>query len=416
MKVKVENFQSIKQAELEIKGLTVVTGENSIGKSALARALAGAFSNLRGTSHVRNGEKYSSVEVRFDDGNTLVWEKGSNRNKYIVNGTELEKVGSEVPQEVRELGVQAIELDGREVWPQVARQFQTIFLLDLPPSVLSSALSDVEVIQKIELASQKARSDVRDLSSRLKYKNEDLFSCQKQIAAFEGFDISALRDIEALENGISEIDDRITELEGLQARRRAESAKIDTLSDTPTAPFPEVSLKKYEKIGELEKTLSKKNKLYLLCTLLAVADDEIEIPLITTIPKPTEKLERASLKRSELLQVVEAITPLQENPALPSLPEDISVLPSLEKLLSQRKKCLQIIKEVQCVRELPDVGDVADMSSAVDLANKRLKTIWGLGLAEKEVESYTKQIDDLKVTGVCPLCQRGACGDDDSHA
>ena len=72
MKIKVENFQSIKNSEVEIEGLTVITGQNNIGKSALARAVGGVFSNLRGNSFVRRGEKYCSVEIKFDDTNEVL--------------------------------------------------------------------------------------------------------------------------------------------------------------------------------------------------------------------------------------------------------------------------------------------------------------------------------------------------------
>ena len=72
MKIKVENFQSIKNTEIEVKGLTVITGENSIGKSALARAFNGVFTNLRGNAHVRNGESHSSVCVSFADGHEVL--------------------------------------------------------------------------------------------------------------------------------------------------------------------------------------------------------------------------------------------------------------------------------------------------------------------------------------------------------
>ena len=48
MQVKIENYQSIKEADFEVKGLTAITGANNTGKSACARAIAGAFSNAHG--------------------------------------------------------------------------------------------------------------------------------------------------------------------------------------------------------------------------------------------------------------------------------------------------------------------------------------------------------------------------------
>jgi chromosome segregation ATPase len=414
MRVKVENFQSIKRAELEIKGLTVVTGENSIGKSALARALAGAFSNLRGTSHVRNGEKFSSVEVSFDDGNTLVWEKGSNRNKYVVNGAELERVGSEVPDEVKALGVHAIDLDNREVWPQVAKQFQTIFLLDLPPSVLSSALSDVDVIQKIEQASQRARSDVRETTSRLKYKQEDLTLSKRTLEAYEDFDISLLRNVEELENQLAKITAQISELESIATKRQAEASKLDALAYCPKTPIQEINFKRYEPIQELTRLCSRRNKLYLLEVLLSVALDEIQIPSLPRIPNSTEKLERAHIKRDSLKTTISTTAPVKSLAELPLISEEIKKLPLLERLMEQRMKCRAVISEVSGVREIPQVGVVVNVSEITDMMNRKTKTMWGLGLAQKEVEMISAQLEEVQASiglGVCPLCLRGGCTD-----
>ena len=44
MKVHIQNYQSLKDVEFEVKGLTVITGQNNTGKSACARALCGVFS------------------------------------------------------------------------------------------------------------------------------------------------------------------------------------------------------------------------------------------------------------------------------------------------------------------------------------------------------------------------------------
>ncbi len=41
VKVRVKNFQSIREAEVEVKGLTVITGPNNSGKTAFMRAVKG---------------------------------------------------------------------------------------------------------------------------------------------------------------------------------------------------------------------------------------------------------------------------------------------------------------------------------------------------------------------------------------
>ena len=89
IKVRIQNFQSIEDLTLEIDKLTVITGSNNTGKSAIVRAIRGVFQNTRGTSFIRHGKPKSTVTITFADGQTVVWEKGrgkADKPTYILNG------------------------------------------------------------------------------------------------------------------------------------------------------------------------------------------------------------------------------------------------------------------------------------------------------------------------------------------
>ena len=373
MKVKVENFQSIKEAEIEIKGLTVITGENSIGKSAMARALSGVFTNTRGDSHVRNGEKYSSVFVDFGDGNKVLWEKGKGVNRYEVNGQLIPKAGSGVPQEVQDLGVKSIEVDGKDLSPQIAKQFETIFLLDLPPSVLSSALSDVERIQALEQASSMARSDIRNMTSRLKIKREDLDVSRVKATAFEGYDPSYIENLDNKEHLKNEAEKSLTQVENLALKREKLSNAQEIITPINGVHLPHLSLDEKYNIPQLEKDYKRRVKGKLMEGILGVGLSEVEIPDVPQITD-TDELERLSIRREKLKRAIHALSYIQQVASLPT----------------------------------PDLNE-----EALLLLEKKGKLEQGVGLIEQEVSRLNIEIEETQteiLKGVCPTCLRGGHG------
>ena len=369
MLIKVENFQSIKNAELEVKGLTVITGENSIGKSALARAFNGVFTNLRGNAHVRNGEAHSSVSVVFDDGNEVQWDKGKKVNKYLVNGKEISKVGSGVPNEVKDLGVRSVEVDGKELYPQIAKQFQSIFLIDLPPSALSSALSDVEVIQQLEKASAQARSEIRDIKSRMKIKREDLEIAQNNLQLYEDFDYSKIEDYESEKDKKEQIEQELNVVETLNKKRFILSKAHDILSEVSQAHIPQGEFEKFDKIEDAVRLKRKKVKLQLATGMIEVGLQSYDLP---DVPK---------LKNIE----------------------------ELEELHKRRSKLLVEIMLLESVQKLDKIEEFKDNSDIIKNMEKRKKLEWGISLAESEIDKISKELKEVQALILeeeCPICLR----------
>ncbi len=221
MKVTVENFQSIKKAEIEVEGFTVITGANNSGKTALMRAIKGAFQNTPGTAFVRHGEDRCRVEVEFEDG-SFAWEKGKGKPTYEIDGKVINP-GKTVPDEVSALGVRPIKAGpAGDVWPQIAPQFTgQVFLVDKQGSALAEAVADVERVGKLNRALKAAESDKRSANNTAKVRKADLVTDLTQLESFEGLDeVSAL--VEKLEQdadraskigravrGLSDLGDRL---------------------------------------------------------------------------------------------------------------------------------------------------------------------------------------------------------------
>lgn len=196
MKVRVQNFQSIKDATVEIDGFTVITGRNNSGKSAFMRAIRAAFQNPRGTSYIRRGADKCTVEIDFGDGNTLKWEKGRKRSDkpvYVINGGEPIYPGQGVPDEVMALGVRPIDVGRDQVWPQFAPQFTgQLFLVNQPGSALAEAISDVDRVSQLNQALRLAESDKRATHAEIKVRAADELTQVADLAKFDGLDDLAL--------------------------------------------------------------------------------------------------------------------------------------------------------------------------------------------------------------------------------
>jgi len=372
MKIKIKNFQSIKSAEIEVEGLTVITGPNNIGKSALARAVGGLFSNLRGNSFVRRGEKYCSVEIVFDDTESVSWEKGKSKNNYVVNGATISKVGNNAPEELEAFKVIPVSVDGKQIWPQIAKQFEQIFLLNLPPSAISSALSDVEKIKKLESASALCRKDVRDIKSRLSVKREDLDKTQSLLDCFKDFDFSIYDQIKQSKKEIEETELLLEKLSSLLEEKEKTTELIATLRKADVT-IEEADFSEFSTLPSLISLSVSRKKSYNTKSSIQYSLRGLEI-------KPTSQVEEID-----------------------------KTLNVANKLLSKRNKIEKLkalseeIKEV----DLPEIEIPEDFSP---MRAKKEKLELGINLAKNEVAKVDSQLEELHShisEGVCPLCLRG---------
>jgi DNA repair ATPase RecN len=370
MQVKIENYQSIKHAEFEVKGLTVITGPNNTGKSACARAIAGAFSNARGYSHVRKGEKSSKVSIDFDDGNSVIWEKGKGINKYEINGQKLDKVGSKTPDELDDLNIISVDVDGKTVWPQIARQFEQIFLLDMPPSVLSSALSDVKTIEALEKASSLSRSETKSLNQRIKIKHEDLELERKRLPLFNELTDAetTINHINDLEGSIKTLEERLTKLEAIKTKRESLMFQTQFLTVVENVKFPQVNPYDFMGIKDLEQIRKEKNRLRIMEGIVGVG--------------------------------------LTSYPTLPEV--EVKDHTPLERVLSKRRELDQTIQSISMLEvELPEVD--TSIENDLRIASERFDLYQRISRTEQEVERLTEELDAIKceIGDTCPLCEQG---------
>lgn len=184
MKVSVENFQSLADAQVSVDGLTVIVGPSNSGKSALIRAITAALFNKPGDAFVRVGEKTAKVELLNAptcDGKVLIdltWEKGRTPAVYTIGsgvGAEIfTKVGKGVPLAIEEAGYRDVELKDDTLRPQIAGQMERLFLLDNPGSMLVDALAASAKLGVFSGAVEACAADLRVQASSAKLVNAKL--------------------------------------------------------------------------------------------------------------------------------------------------------------------------------------------------------------------------------------------------
>ncbi len=278
MTVKVKNVQSIEDATIVVDGFTTITGTNNSGKTAVMRAIKGVFTNPPASPLLRHGCAYFSVSLEFEDGTTVVWEKGWEKpdqkgktiNRYRVNGVLIESVGSGVPPEIEALGVRSINAASDSIWPQIAEQFDgTLFLVNKSGASVAEALSDVEKVGKLTSALKLSERDKRSCESELKIRRKDLAAKKAELSKYDGLD-SLGTVVKNLASRKAELDrdlELINRVESLNSRLVSARSKLRFYSGFDPEVIPDPS-----KVVRMDKGVK---KVEVLQSRLSVLRDSV---------------------------------------------------------------------------------------------------------------------------------------------
>jgi exonuclease SbcC len=187
-----ENFMAHEGTIIDLgPGLSVLTGPNNTGKSAVVEALRCLATNPPPRSVIRHGAKEARVSAEFEDGTRVTWIR---RKTYA--GYEILRPGAEEPEEFYKFGrtppqavldvlrLGSVELEGRAdeaVDVHIGDQRYPIFLLDRPPSAIAaffaSSSESAHLLAMQDNLKNKVRRERRheaDLSGRMEVLAADL--------------------------------------------------------------------------------------------------------------------------------------------------------------------------------------------------------------------------------------------------
>ncbi|MGV8073174.1 MAG: ATP-binding protein [Syntrophobacteraceae bacterium] len=172
-RITVENFMAHKSTALNLaEGVTVITGPNNSGKSALVEAVRSIAQNPPSRTAIRHGEKSAIVRVELESGEIVEWERTEKTALYrIYKAQEDEdasspetyaKFGRIPPDDIRVLlRLDSVETEAGEVDIHIGNQRYPIFLLDQSGSQAASffaASTEAEYLLRMQQA-LKVRTD-----------------------------------------------------------------------------------------------------------------------------------------------------------------------------------------------------------------------------------------------------------------
>lgn len=241
IRVRLKDFQTYRETELEIEGFTSVTGPNNGGKSALARALRCAFQNIPAAHFIRHGQGQTEVEVGFDSG-AFRWGRkaGPTGRPFYQVGSQLVHPGRDVPDVIRDFGVRSVEIGGDSVWPQFGRQGDPAFLLDRSGAVLAEAVCDPGRADQLNRMGKLLESDRKTVRSRLTLIQERLGENRRREAFLQpvrdeiGRVESSLPKVESLLENLTR---RVETFQHVQSRMRDLTGILLGFRDIQNQPF-----------------------------------------------------------------------------------------------------------------------------------------------------------------------------------
>lgn len=190
-RVRIKDFQSLADVELELGQLTVIVGPSSSGKSALIRALRLLTSNKAGTSYVRRGRpqcsvaadvsggKLGPVTVEIRRGKESFYQYQPQSAHQDLEAFRYTKIAAAVPEKISELlGIPPGDQ------PNFAGQFDRPYLLDDTGSKVAQTLGELTNIVIVMAAAREANRLRLGTAAKQRDSQQILQQLDAQLPAF----------------------------------------------------------------------------------------------------------------------------------------------------------------------------------------------------------------------------------------
>lgn len=411
-----ENFQSHKNTYIPLgKNVTLITGDNDIGKSVIVNALRAVFYGESNDTQINHQATETKVSVEFDRNKLLIWQrklKGKPKVSYTLiddkrgldNPIHYYEGAKEVPDWVRiDFGIDYID----DLDVQLGHQKRPVFLLDEPNSKKAKSLaignSENYLFKMMELAKQDLKNN-KDFVKRAREQLEILLKKSDAIDNVKMISIedcdAKLEELAALEkkvNSKSELNNNIKELQSNQYQLKILSSLHQ--SSLPESTLDLDRLYNSREVIEYVVNLSYNN---LLATKLAKLNELKFDSSMIDIQQLNKRKETALLfvdmiKNHYLKTIFKDIT-LSEPIALKVDMELKSIVMNYLKALKEKS-----ILNIQPLKEF----NIQVQDQLYDLLNEYLDENLEKNVLNKEFADMAHELSHLvefNIPHICPVC------------
>lgn len=378
-----ENFMSHRRTVIEpAEGLTILTGPNNCGKSAVVEALRVLASNETGAHKwcVRHGQKVARVVVETDDPHRIEWVSEGAKVHYVIDGVRTDRLNRGLPDQLAPtLRLPEVEGDdGKSFEIHFAPQKDPIFLLGggSKAATFFAASTDAGYLVRMlqTLRQRKTEHNVlhRELKGRVADRDQ-LLEHYEPLAEIES-DLAACQ--RAFEETIA-----------FEELRRAGTSQIALL---------ELAAEEWTRA---KKTLDVMEPL----SPPPVLDDEVHVRTAIQQIEGSQK----SREREGLIET--ALGGLTELPALGDTVELASLVATIERRAQEVERLAVKCGFVEELGAPPTLDDPADLDRWVRQAERCLQAVDAasaeVGLAGVELDRCLESIQSyLREHPQCPVC------------
>lgn len=415
-RILLENFMAHEHTVIDLApGVTVLTGPNNTGKSAVVEALRCLATNPSRNPNpklfIRHGAKKARVEVELADGHRIAWVRKPATSLYYIYPPEFRegdpepdpfsKLRGEVPEEVQALlklplvSLEGEDGTGKAVDVHLGNQREPIFLLDQPGSTLAgffaASTEGAHLLAMQKLLTQKVRDAKRD-KDRARARRAEAEARLDTLAGLPGLQwrVEAARaDKERVGTLRSEMERIAVQIDAQAvqtARLRREENRTTLLADLAAPPklSPVTGLAaQLQDHGSVVATISRRENAADALSLLA------SVPLLADVATPRglleewRRVEHSKAAAAEIEAALTALAPVPESAPTDDLARTAS---ELSKGAAETDVLRRSIATIAVLSEPPAPEATAELTT-------RLGEISQLHVACKTAATATEKAD-----------------------